>query len=110
MIHELKIWPQYFEAVISGRKTFEIRKADRLYEVGDLLALNEYDPTEKCYTGNSCVVYVDYILCGDKFFNDGHIAMSIKPCSVLLHQEPFNHCKLTRDYSVPYATRREDDG
>ena len=29
MIHELKIYPEYFKAVISGEKTFEIRKNDR---------------------------------------------------------------------------------
>ncbi|MDT6354847.1 DUF3850 domain-containing protein, partial [Enterococcus faecium] len=29
MIHELKILPEYFEAVTSGRKQFEIRKNDR---------------------------------------------------------------------------------
>jgi len=59
MIHELKILPEYFEDVISGRKTFEIRKNDRPFKKGDLLALNEHDG--KSYTGNSCVVYVDYL-------------------------------------------------
>ena len=29
MIHELKILPKYFADVISGNKTFEIRKFDR---------------------------------------------------------------------------------
>lgn len=31
-IHELKILPEYFEAVVSGDKRFEIRKNDRNYE------------------------------------------------------------------------------
>ncbi len=43
MIHELKILPKYFNAVISGEKTFEIRKNDRPFHKGDLLALNEFD-------------------------------------------------------------------
>ena len=25
MVHELKCWPEYFEAVISGAKTFEVK-------------------------------------------------------------------------------------
>jgi len=31
MVHELKIAPIYFEAVISGKKAFEVRKDDRNY-------------------------------------------------------------------------------
>ena len=46
MIHELKILPQYFADVISGNKTFEIRKFDRPFHKGDLLALNEYEQRE----------------------------------------------------------------
>lgn len=41
-IHELKILPEYFDAVISGRKRFEIRKNDRDYKVGDQLILKEW--------------------------------------------------------------------
>lgn len=32
--HELKILPQYFQAVWSGIKTFELRKDDRDYQLG----------------------------------------------------------------------------
>ena len=53
MIHELKTLPIYFEEVIEGRKSFEVRKNDRNFKVGDMLALNEYDAEKKEYTGNS---------------------------------------------------------
>ena len=36
-IHELKIQLPYFEAVYTGLKTFEFRKDDRDFEVGDLI-------------------------------------------------------------------------
>lgn len=56
--HELKISPVYFEAVIDGRKTFEIRKNDRNFQVGDTLLLNEYG--EAGYTGRSTRRLVTY--------------------------------------------------
>jgi len=37
--HRLKIKPQYLEAIISGDKTFEIRKNDRDFKVGDRVEL-----------------------------------------------------------------------
>lgn len=36
-IHELKILPVYYSAILQGRKTFELRKDDRGFEVGDLI-------------------------------------------------------------------------
>ena len=39
MEHELKIYPKYFEDVISGKKTFEVRKNDRKFNIGDILIL-----------------------------------------------------------------------
>ena len=96
MIHGLKEHPEYFEEVIAGRKTFEVRQADRLYEKGDMLALNEYDPTEKKYTGRSCLVYVDYLWTDPQYVREGYVIMSIKPCSVMVGFQ----CEL-EEYVVP---------
>lgn len=41
MTHNLKILKPYFEAVAAGDKTFELRKDDRPYRIGDTLVLNE---------------------------------------------------------------------
>ena len=105
MIHELKILPKYFADVISGRKTFEIRKFDRPFHEGDLLALNEYNAESKCYTGNSCLVYIDYILDDKEYSKQGYIVMSIKPCEVFRYNRPYSAIKCNTDYSVPYATK-----
>ena len=103
MIHELKILPHYFTDVINGEKTFEIRKNDRPFHKGDLLALNEYDG--QYYTGNSCLVYIDYIMNDADYVKKDMVVMAIKPCSVYRHDMPFSEFKIGKDYSVPLATR-----
>ena len=42
--HELKCRPEFFARIASGQKTFEIRKNDRDFQVGDILILKEHDP------------------------------------------------------------------
>jgi len=44
MEHELKLHPKYFERVSRGEKTFEVRKNDRDYQVGDTVIMREFDP------------------------------------------------------------------
>lgn len=61
--HELKILPQYFDDVASGKKNFEIRKADRDFKVGDFLILKEWEGG--LYTGRNMIAKVDYIYQGD---------------------------------------------
>lgn len=41
MHHELKTETKYYQAVESGLKTFELRKNDRGFKVGDLVTLVE---------------------------------------------------------------------
>ena len=63
MIHELKLRQPWYGFVEAGIKTFEIRKNDRVYNVGDYVALNEWDP-DSGYSGRkimACICYVtDY--------------------------------------------------
>ena len=60
--HELKCWPEFFEAIKTGRKTHDLRRADdRVFTVGDVLLLREFDPTKMRYTGRQQEVEVTYI-------------------------------------------------
>lgn len=74
MIHKLKILPGYFKAVCEGVKTFEIRKNDRGFKVGDKLILMEYNDGE--YVGPVIEKKITYIT--DYEQKDGYVVMGIK--------------------------------
>lgn len=78
MTHELKIKPEYFQAVWDGIKTFELRKDDRSYQVGDVLILREFD---NGYTGATVVKTVSYVLrgCPEYGLSDGYCILGIVP-------------------------------
>lgn len=65
--HELKIWPEYFIAMMFGNKSFEVRENDRDFKNGDYLTLREYDPKTKTYTGRVLARQVTYIFKGGSF-------------------------------------------
>ncbi|SFV08074.1 ASCH/PUA domain-containing protein [Alicyclobacillus macrosporangiidus] len=75
--HELKTWPEYFEPLLRGEKTVELRKDDRGYAVGDTLILREYDPETGQYTGRSCTRLVTHILRGEPWLQPGYAALSV---------------------------------
>lgn len=52
-VHELKTWPFFFEEIIKGTKTFEVRNDDRGFQVGDVLLLREFDNGTKKYSGRT---------------------------------------------------------
>lgn len=59
MIHELKIWPQYYCRVADGSKTFEIRENDRGFQSGDTVILKEFDPEKLNATTTSVKGYTE---------------------------------------------------
>lgn len=78
VIHEVKILPKYFEQVQSGAKTFEYRKDDRGYKVGDIIKLMEYEPESDTYTGNCLEAEITYILKGGELnIPTGYAILSI---------------------------------
>lgn len=59
--HELKTWPEYYDPILRGEKTFEYRLNDRDFHVGDTLQLNRWDPQRGVYTGESLLCTVSFI-------------------------------------------------
>jgi len=72
MNYELKTDPEVFKASIEGRKTYELRKDDRGFKVGDTLTLRETTATGAeiaagvplKYTGRTTGCVVTHILYG----------------------------------------------
>lgn len=86
MIHELKILPQYFRAVLERRKTFEVRKNDRPFAVGDVIFLREFNPlSELGYTGRVWYGNITYILNDPLYCKKGFVIMSIEEDSTLFY-------------------------
>ena len=67
MVHELKAHPEYFSALFAGNKTFEVRKNDRGFNIGDELLLKEFIPDQDVFTGRILHRRIDYILHGGQF-------------------------------------------
>ena len=70
-VHELKILPEYYKAIESGRKIFEVRKNDRDFKVGDTVILREWD---RDYTGNELKAY---ILDDKNYCKEGYVIFGI---------------------------------
>lgn len=77
MVHALKTLHEYYEAAKLDEKTFEVRKNDRDYHVGDILALNEwYESTG--YTGNAVLREITYILDDPNYCKEGYVILGVK--------------------------------
>jgi len=57
-----KVWPEYFEKILSGQKNYEVRLADWECKEGDTLVLEEWDPKTKKYTGRKIEKKVSYVI------------------------------------------------
>lgn len=58
---EKKVWPEYFQEILDGRKTLEVRLNDFDIAEGDTLVLREWDPKTKDYTGRELERNVGFV-------------------------------------------------
>lgn len=99
MIHMVKCNYKFFESLKDGTKTFEVRKKDRLYKVGDYLAVNEFIPdgqidiysvlpdnfrqTNGGYYSGYCLFFrITYILDDPEFCKDGMVVLGLARCEI----------------------------
>ncbi len=75
-MHNLKTVQPYYDASASGDKTFEIRKNDRDFKVGDILRLYEWDG-EKA-TGREHWKQITYILDNTAYLSSGMVCLAVK--------------------------------
>jgi len=73
--HILKIAPEYFDAVDSGSKTFEIRFNDRDFKMGDTVVLREYIFDIDAYTGQTITRTIGYVT--DYAQQHGYVVFSL---------------------------------
>jgi hypothetical protein len=77
VIHEPKTLPEYWDAVNSGAKPFEVRTNDRDFKVGDILHL--YRSVDADFYGAEFMeLAVTYVLSGGKFgIEPGYVVMGL---------------------------------
>lgn len=78
--HDLKILPNFFMDIESGKKTFEVRFDDRGYRVYDILHLREWYPHPLpggTYTGREMKKEVIYLLKDPEYCKEGFVVMGL---------------------------------
>ena len=85
-VHYLKTWPVYYNAVHLDQKSFEVRKNDSDFVVGDMVVLEEWAPNNDKdlseggeYTGRKLFRRISYIMNGGSFgLEKGNVILSLK--------------------------------
>lgn len=75
--HDLKIWPEHLEGILSGLKKVEMRLDDRGYAAGDELVLREWDRFGRFYTGRQTTRKVAHVGRG-LGLAPGYVALSLE--------------------------------
>lgn len=79
-IHQIRLASMYFDDVVSGKKSFELKKNDRGYKEGDFLEMMEFKDGKN--TGRTVRVLVTYLLDDYTGLEDGYCIMGTKLVSV----------------------------
>jgi hypothetical protein len=75
-IHELKIKPEFYIEVFMEKKSFELRKNDRDFQVGDMIILKEFDDSLG-FTELSIARKIIYILKDYKGLEKDYVILQI---------------------------------
>lgn len=75
-VHQIKLKRQYFKDVADGKKTFELRKNDRGYRVGDVLDMREIKDGEE--TGQHIRAEITYMLENYEGIEEGYCILAIR--------------------------------
>lgn len=75
-VHQIRLGASFFEDACSNIKSFELRKNDRGYKVGDILEMMEFDDGRN--TGRMVRKLVTYILEDYTGLDDGYCIMATK--------------------------------
>lgn len=78
MEHELKVNTEYYHRLANGTKTFEIRKNDRDYQVGDTLLLREYLPKEQTICDYSQVLHRKIVYMTSYAQQDNYVVLGLE--------------------------------
>lgn len=106
MIHQLKIESKYFEQIRTGVKTFELRKNDRNYHIGDYLGLNEITNVavntkgERKETGRFILARVLNVFSDSTYLEPDYVILSISTCTIY---------ESTRQYATVYDETEHDE-
>lgn len=57
-----KTWPEMFQKILDGDKTFDLRLADFDCNNGDTIVLEEWDPNTDNYTGRKIEKQISFVL------------------------------------------------
>lgn len=79
-VHELKLAAMYFKDVATGKKSFELRKNDRGFKIGDALRLNEYADGKE--TGRHIEADIVYMLEDCSGLQEDYCILGIKVTKV----------------------------
>lgn len=87
--HTLKTLPESYDAIYEGLKTWDFRKNDRNYQVGDTLRLLRWSPVSKLYTGEEMCRQVTWMLDGGRFgVPEGYCIMSLSESPAWITWKP----------------------
>lgn len=112
-IHRLKLNSAYYNDSASGIKTFEIRKNDRNFQVGDILELREWvwsDLEQKgAHTGEVHWKVITYILEDTEYLHDGFVCLAVSPIAEVESVAPVGEWKTWEEQFPDRTTRKKNN-